>query len=150
MAEVTKGASKEIAPVRAGVLSRGHFNSLYPLHMQHGLLNFHSNRILLQDIFYYLAQAFQMQNCNCVAILTMLGAGKEYFQFSAAARISFPENNQALCVTYPTSYSLGTGDLSREYSGRAVKRTAYFHLVPRSRTTLLVQVLHLMPSRLNK
>lgn len=107
MEEVIKGASKEGTPVRAGVLSGGYFNSLYPLHMQHGLLNFLSNGMLLQDILYHLTQAFQIKNYSSVAIVTMLWAGKELFQFSAAARISFPENIQALSVTHPTMETVG-------------------------------------------
>jgi hypothetical protein len=49
MGEVIKGASKEGAPVRVGVISRVYFNSLYPLQMQHSLLNIQGNRMLLKD-----------------------------------------------------------------------------------------------------
>jgi len=80
--------------------------------MKHGLLNFQSNRMLLQDILYYLTQAFQMQNYSSVAIVTMLWTGKELFKFSAAAKISFPENIQALSVNHPTSYSVDTVEVS--------------------------------------
>jgi len=63
--------------------------------------------MLLQDILYYLTQAFQLQNYSSVAIVTVLWANKELFQFSAAARISFAENIQALSVTHPTMGTVG-------------------------------------------
>ena len=138
VAEEIKGASKEGAPVRAGALCRGYFNSLYPLHMQYGLLNFQSIRILLQDILYYLTQAFQIQNKNCVSTP---GSGKNFSSRKYPGTLCDPPN---------LIFSGHCGNFSREHSGPAVKRTAYFHLVHRSRTTVLLHVLHLMPSCLNK
>ena len=50
-----------------------------------------------------------------------------------ASDSSFLQNVQTASGAHPALYSMGSGVLSRGYSGRGVKLTTHLHLVPRLR-----------------
>ena len=133
--EVIKGARKEGVPVRGSVFFVGNFNSLDPLQMQRGFINFQSNRISWQySTLYHLTQTFQMQTYGSVAIMTMLWAGKE-LSFNSRYRQEFIFSKTFRYSLWPTQPPIHwiLGDLTAaRWSARLKSDCSYTlqHLTP--------------------